>query len=82
MWILYILSILAHEDFELNELLNRHFKVAMGLVDETEEPPELKKDIFWSQPEPELVEQTELVEAHINDQVDAQEQKLMIVSTL
>jgi len=70
------------EDFELNELLNRHFKVAMGLVDETEDPPELKKDIFWNQPEPELVEQAELVEAHVNDQLESQEQKLMFVSTL
>ena len=44
------------EDFELNELLNRHFKVAMSIVDEHEEPPELQKDIFWNQTEPELLE--------------------------
>ena len=37
------------DDFELNELLNRHFKVAMTIVDDMEDPPELKKDIFWNQ---------------------------------
>ena len=37
------------DDFELNELLNRHFKVAMTIVDDIEDPPELKKDIFWNQ---------------------------------
>jgi len=44
------------DDFELNELLNRHFKVAMTIVDDVEEPPELQKDIFWNQTEPELIE--------------------------
>jgi hypothetical protein len=37
------------DDFELNELLNRHFNVAMTIVDDQEEPPELQKDIFWNQ---------------------------------
>ena len=36
------------EDFELNELLNRHFRVSMSIVDDYEDPPELKKDIFWN----------------------------------
>ena len=31
------------EDFELNELLNRHFNVAMSIVDREEGPPQLKK---------------------------------------
>jgi hypothetical protein len=44
------------EDFELNELLNRHFKVAMSIVDDNEDPPELRKDIFWNKAEPELIE--------------------------
>ena len=48
------------EDFELNELLNRHFKVAMTIVDDNEYPPELKKDIFWNQTDPELIEHPEL----------------------
>jgi len=40
------------DDFELNGLINRHFKVAMNIVDETEDPPELQKDIFWGQTDP------------------------------
>ena len=48
------------EDFELNELLNRHFKVAMTIVDDNDYPPELKKDIFWNQTDPELIEHPEL----------------------
>jgi len=42
------------DDFELNGLINRHFKVAMNIVDETEDPPELQKDIFWGQSDPVL----------------------------
>lgn len=42
------------DDFELNDLINRHFKVAMNIVDETEKPPELQKDIFWGQNNPVL----------------------------
>jgi len=42
------------DDFELNGLINRHFKVAMNIVDETEDPPELQKDIFWGQTNPVL----------------------------
>jgi len=44
------------DDFELNELLNRHFKVGMNIVDEMEDPPVLEKDIFWGQPDPEITE--------------------------
>jgi len=61
------------EDFELNDLLNRHFKVAMGIVDEHEDPPELKKDIFWNQTEPELIEHPKLSEVNIIGQVEMQE---------
>merc|ERR1719320_2214686 len=42
------------EDFELNELINRHFRVGMNIVDDKETPPELQKDIFWGQRDPEL----------------------------
>ena len=42
------------DDFELNELINRHFKVALNIVDDLEEPPELKKDLFWDQKDPVL----------------------------
>ena len=44
------------DDFELNELLNRHFRVAMNIVDQAEDPPELKKDVFWGQASPELLD--------------------------
>ena len=44
-------------DFELNELLNRHLKVAMNIVDDDKDPPELKQDMFWDQTEPELLTQ-------------------------
>ena len=57
------------EDFELNELLNRHFKVAMGVVDEHEEPPELKKDMFWNQSEPQLIEHDDWPEVNIIDSI-------------
>ena len=32
----------------------------MTIVDEHEDPPELRKDIFWNQVEPELIEHPEL----------------------
>ena len=51
------------KDFELNELLNRHFKVCMTIVDENEMHPELKKDIFWNQSEPEFIEQPDVNDA-------------------
>lgn len=50
------------QDFELNELLNRHFKVCMTIVDENEFP-ELKKDIFWNQTEPEFIEHPDVNDA-------------------
>ena len=48
------------DDFELDELLNRHFKVAMNIVDEKEDPPELQKDIFWGQVDPQLKDMEDL----------------------
>ena len=63
------------EDFELNDLLNRHFKVAMGIVDEHEDPPELKKDIFWNQSEPKLIEHADWSEVNIISQSELQEAK-------
>jgi hypothetical protein len=44
------------DDFELNELLNRHFTVAMRIVSVDEPPPELIKDIYFTDPEPILIE--------------------------
>ena len=61
------------EDFELDELLNRHFKVAMSIVDDNEDPPELKKDIFWNKAEPELIEHPELDEMNTLENVNSVE---------
>ena len=54
------------EDFKLNGLLNRHFRVAMSIVDDNEDPPELRKDIFWNKAEPELIEHLELNVEDVN----------------
>ena len=42
------------EDFELNELIVRHIKVAMTIVDDGDEPPPLERDVFWNEKEPDL----------------------------
>ena len=60
------------EDFELNELLNRHFRVAMSIVDDYEEPPELKKDIFWNSAEPELIEHPEIIDIQDAEKIEVQ----------
>merc|ERR1719320_362181 len=44
------------EDFELNELLDRHFRVAMDLVNDKDEPPQLRKDIYWNENHPHLTD--------------------------
>merc|ERR1719309_929800 len=44
------------DDFELNELLNRHFRVAMHMVSEMAPAPPLKKDLYFDQVEPELAD--------------------------
>ena len=58
------------DDFELNDLLNRHFKVAMNIVDQNEEPPELQRDIFWGKSNPELKDQPNLGELRFIVQPD------------
>jgi len=60
------------EDFELNELLNRHFRVAMSIVDDYEEPPELQKDIFWNSAEPELIEHPEIIDIQDAEKIEVQ----------
>ena len=60
------------EDFELNELLNRHFRVAMSIVDDYEDPPELKKDIFWNLTEPELIENPEIIDVLDTDKIEVE----------
>ena len=70
------------EDFELNELLNRHFRVAMSIVDDNEDPPELKKDIFWNNSEPELIEHLESGEMNNLEDVNFVEKMILnILST-
>ena len=58
------------DDFELNGLINRHFKVAMNIVEDAEEPPELQKDMFWNQTNPELQDFSSLLgkpsKKHVN----------------
>ena len=44
------------DDFELNDILNRHIKVSFTIVDQTEKLPPLKKDAFWDKIEPELLD--------------------------
>ena len=44
------------EDFELNDILNRHIKVSFSIVDQTDKLPPLKKDKFWDKIEPELLD--------------------------
>jgi len=43
------------DDFALEELINRHMKVAFNIVDKTELPPVLGKDAFWGLPAPKLM---------------------------
>ena len=42
------------DDFELNELIQRHFRVSLNIVDDGDNPPALQRDIFWDQTEPVL----------------------------
>ena len=63
------------EDFELNELLNRHFRVAMNIVDDKESPPKLQKDIFWNQREPDLVDLKDLYNSDIENLSDMSNEK-------
>jgi hypothetical protein len=63
------------EDFELNELLNRHFKIAMSIVDDNEDPPELKKDIIWNKAESEIIEHLESDEMNTLENVNFVEKR-------
>ena len=58
------------DDFELNELINRHFKVAMNIVEENEDHPELQKDVFWGRTDPELKDHPEWGEMNITVQTE------------
>ena len=39
------------EDFQLNDLIQRHLKVALKIVDDDQKPPALERDVFWHQAE-------------------------------
>ena len=43
------------DDFALEELIDRHAKVAMKIVDKTVAPPILEKDAFWDMMDPQLM---------------------------
>jgi len=43
------------DDFALEELINRHMKVAFSIVDKTVAPPALEKDAFWDLQAPKLM---------------------------
>merc|ERR1712043_142161 len=40
------------EDFQLNDLIQRHLQVALKIVDDEQKPPKLEKDVFWEQSDP------------------------------
>ena len=46
------------DDFQLNDLIQRHLKVALNIVDDVQQPPPLEKDVFWDQTDPELQDLT------------------------
>jgi len=69
------------DDFELNELINRHFRVAMNIVEENEDHPELQKDIFWGRTDPELKDHPELGEMNIIVQTEDGELRETVSNT-
>jgi len=69
------------DDFELNELINRHFKVAMNIVEENEDHPELQKDIFWGRTDPELKDHPELGEMNFIVQTEDGELRETVSNT-
>ena len=58
------------DDFELNELINRHFRVAMNIVEEDEDHPELQRDLFWGQSNAELTDHPQFGEMNITVQAE------------
>jgi len=69
------------DDFELNELINRHFKVAMNIVEENEDHPELQKDVFWGRTDPELKDPPEWGEMNITVQTEEGELRETVSNT-
>ena len=48
------------------------FRVAMSIVDDYEEPPELKKDIFWNLSHPELIEHPEIIDIQDTEKIEVE----------
>ena len=46
------------EDFQLNDLIQRHLKVGLQIVEDDQQPPKLERDVFWDQEDPVLQDQT------------------------
>ena len=44
----------------------------MSIVDDYEDPPELKKDIFWNLTEPELIEHPEIIDIQDTEKVEVE----------
>jgi len=62
------------DDFELNELIQRHFRVSLKIVDDSTEPPALQRDIFWDQSEPVLEDFPPWSEACLTNIYQSQEE--------
>ena len=58
------------DDFNLIELINRHLKVGLLMVNKTEEPPALIKDAFWDQSNPILVANLHERPQKIKDEIE------------
>ena len=50
--------------------VNNVLSVSMSIVDDYEDPPELKKDIFWNLTEPELIEHPEIIDIQDTEKVE------------
>jgi len=61
------------DDFELNELIQRHLKVALNIVDDSDQPPPLERDIFWDQSSPRLEDFPAWDEAYMTNMYDTPE---------
>jgi len=47
------------DDFKLNQLIQRHFKVSLNIVDNRRQPPPLQKDVWWDDGQPVLKDSEE-----------------------
>ena len=52
------------------KVVDNVLSVSMSIVDDYEDPPELKKDIFWNLTEPELIEHPEIIDIQDTEKVE------------